>query len=460
VAICRGGRCPIEAVSGQDALDKRSNVAVLLGKLAAAVSKTGEDVWYTGDTSNMAPQVEAAIDSYVDESHTKALAVLPLFEPRGEAEAIGEKADRQPSRVIGALVVEQMVDSRTPDGFLQRVEVVRSHSATALTNALEHEGLFLLPLWRFLGRGTQLFRGRTRYKTMAVVGAIAAVLAVLCFWPIEFTLEGDAQLLPAVRRNVFAKLDKAIVKRVLVDDGQIVAEGQMLVEMESPDLEKERKEVFGQLETVRAEIRGLDHDIHFGNLSPDEESEKSSQRAQLRQRVSSLSAQLELLDKKYADLNVPSPIAGQVVSWQVKRQLERRPVSSQQILMEVVDPSGDWELEVYLPESRIGHVQRELSKATAEGRDLDVTFFLTLDVNQTFQGKLKEVALSAHADSERGNIVRLKVDFDQATFRQAIENPKVGAGAVAKVHCGKAPIGYVYLHDLIDFVRAKILFRL
>ena len=46
--------------------------------------KTGEDVWYTGDTSDMAPQVEAALDAYVDESHTKAMAILPLTEPRDE----------------------------------------------------------------------------------------------------------------------------------------------------------------------------------------------------------------------------------------------------------------------------------------------------------------------------------------------------------------------------------------
>jgi hypothetical protein len=58
----RGGRCPIEAVSGQDTFDKRSNVTVMLSKLAAAVVKTGEDVWYSGDTSDMAPQDEAALD--------------------------------------------------------------------------------------------------------------------------------------------------------------------------------------------------------------------------------------------------------------------------------------------------------------------------------------------------------------------------------------------------------------
>jgi hypothetical protein len=41
-----------------------------------------------------------------------------------------------------------------------------------------------------------------------------------------------------------------------------------------------------------------------------------------------------------------------------------------------------------------------------------------------------------------------------------IKDLKVNSGAVAKVHCGDASIGYKYLHDLIDFVRAKILFRL
>jgi hypothetical protein len=85
VAIRRGGKYVIEAVSGQDTFDKRSNTTVALGKLATAVARTGEDVWYSGDTSDMAPQVEAALDTYVDESNTKAMAILPLFEPRDDA---------------------------------------------------------------------------------------------------------------------------------------------------------------------------------------------------------------------------------------------------------------------------------------------------------------------------------------------------------------------------------------
>ena len=53
VAIRRGGRCPIEAVSGQDTIDKRLNINVMLGDLASGGQKRAKDVWFTGDTSTL-----------------------------------------------------------------------------------------------------------------------------------------------------------------------------------------------------------------------------------------------------------------------------------------------------------------------------------------------------------------------------------------------------------------------
>jgi hypothetical protein len=45
-------------------------------------------------------------------------------------------------------------------------------------------------------------------------------------------------------------------------------------------------------------------------------------------------------------------------------------------------------------------------------------------------------------------------------LREVVSDPKIGAEVTAKVYCGKRSVGYVWLHDLIDFIRAKILFRL
>jgi biotin carboxyl carrier protein len=455
VAIRRGGSCPVEAVSGQDTFDKRSNVTVLLSKLAAAVAKTGEDVWYSGDTSNMAPQVEKALDAYVDESHTKAIAILPLKEPRDEEARFATDEEHDPARVIGALIVEQMVDSRTPEGFLQRVEVVRTHSATALTNALEYEGLFLMPLWRFLGRGTRFFRGRALPKTLAILGASAALIAFLCLFPKEFKLEGDGKLRPIIRQNVWAEVN-GNVQQVLVEHDDLVKKGQLLVEQNSPDLEKEIETVQGELNTDIEKVSALERERLSRDLTEAERSQKEMESGQIRRQIASLKTRLEIFQKMQEMLKVRSPIDGRVVTWNVSERLQGRPVNRGENLLEIADPTGDWELEVYMPEYRMGHIAD--AKARSQEKLL-VTFFLATNPEKELQGRVEQIDTSAEVRGEEGNSVLVRVSFDQASLRRVNNDPKIGATATAKIHCGRRAIGYVLFHDLIDFVR-RMFFKL
>ncbi len=457
VAIRRGSRCPIEAVSGQDTFDKRSNVATLLSKLAAAVAKTGEDVWYSGDTSNMAPQVELALDAYVDESHTKAIAILPLVEARDEEAKFTEDAEPDPARVIGALVVEQMVDSRTPEGFLQRVDVVRTHSATALANALEYEGLFLMPLWRTLGKSTKLFRGRTLPKTLTAIAAAVALVAFLCLYPANFKLEGDGRLRPKDRHSVWAEVDGE-VEKVLVEHDDAVKKDQVLIEQRSLDLEKEIASLRGQLQKDHAELGSTSSQLRYNEeLTEVERSQLESQENQLKASVASLEEQLKLLHLKQEMLQVRSPIDGTVVTWNLVDRLEGRPVNRGDQLLEVADPTSEWELEVMMPESRMGHIAKAWTDSNG---NLPVTFFLALNPKEKLEGRVVKIARSAEVRGEDGNTVLVRVSFDQEKLRAVVAEPKIGATATARVHCGRRAIGYVWLHDLIDFVRAKILFRL
>lgn len=465
VAVGRGSRPRIEAISGQDTFDRRSNTTSLLQKLARAVTKTGEDVWYTGDTTNFAPQVEKAIDAYVDESQTKAMAILPLIERRGEAEAdaiagTGEELshDNRAGEVLGALIVEQMVDSSFAEGFEQRVDVVRSHSTTAIANALEHEGIFLMPLWKALGKSMWIFRRRTLPKTILIGGTIIGLALAAFLVQKDFMIEGDGKLRPVSQRNVFASIDGQ-VKKVFVEHEQQVRAGQTLVELESIDLDKELNATRGQLEELLAEKITLGRGTHGNELTEVEKQQRRARIAKINKQLLSVEKELELLDKKQDLLTVKSPIAGQVITWQVEQQLHDRPVSLGSILMEIADPSGEWIVEVDMPERRLGHISEALRES--EDGTLDVTFFLATTTEKTFSGKLTNanVASSAEVRGEEGNTVLLRVIFDQEEFRQAITNPKVGAEVRAKVACGHASIAYAYLHDLVDFIRAKILFR-
>ena len=153
VALAKGSKYQISAISGQDTFDKRSNIVRLLRNLVTAVAKTGEDLWFDGDTSDLAPQLEKVVNAYVDEAGTKQLAVLPLREADLEEDKPGERKKKKRENILGAIVIEQLVDQQQPEGMLQRIEVVKRHSATSLTNAQEYEGDFSAALMAIVRQG-------------------------------------------------------------------------------------------------------------------------------------------------------------------------------------------------------------------------------------------------------------------------------------------------------------------
>lgn len=461
VAIKHGGKCRIEAVSGQDTFDKRSNVTVMLGRLATAVAKTGEDCWYAGDASNLAPQVEEALDAYVDESNTKTLAILPLVEPGGEVELAPDEAPGRKPRVIGAIIVEQMVDTRVPDGFKQRVDVVRTHSASALTNALEYENLFLMPVWRAIGKTSRWLFGPALPKTVSISAVVAIALLAAWLVPTDFTLEGSGNLRPVLRRYIFAPLDGE-VRELHVEDDARVSKGQLLVVEESDELTKEIVTTRGELLRTRSELAALRSQAmsdRGDEVSTSDQGQREARLSQLETSVASLEEKLDLLLRQEKLLKIPSPIDGQVVEWKqrLEETLQGRPVTKGQTLMEVADPEGDWELEIHMPESRMGYIAQAWKES---GGNLPVEFILATHPADKLQGVVESIESSAEVRGEEGNTVLIRVKLDQAMLRETFPEPKIGAGVTAKVNCGKESFAFVWLHDLIDFVRAKILFRL
>ena len=223
VAIKRGNRCRIEAVSGQDLFDKRSNTVRLLGELATAVVAGGEPIWYTGDTSDMAPQVEDAVQEYVDESHSKTVAVLPLYRPRPEPTDDEEEEDlrrspRWPSvRWWSSRSKTSGCRRRCCSGWTWSPITVPRRCPTPRTtttcSSCRSGGRWARPAF--------LIKARTLPKTSAVAGAVLAAILFLCFWPANFELQGEGTLEPVDRRDVFAGID-GVVEDVFVKHGDMV----------------------------------------------------------------------------------------------------------------------------------------------------------------------------------------------------------------------------------------------
>ncbi|MGA2798181.1 MAG: HlyD family efflux transporter periplasmic adaptor subunit [Thermoguttaceae bacterium] len=370
VAIRKGKRCKIEAISGQDVFDKRSNVVRLLGRLATAVTASGDAVWYTGDTQDLAPQVEKAVEEYVDEAHSKTVAILPLKRP-GPPEEEDPAKRTKPAEPIGALIVEQIEDSRVPASMIQRVEVVSRHSSTALANAMEHQNLFLMPLWRTLGKTRWVLQARTLPKTLSISAAVLAVILFLALWPAKFEMESKGTLEPVDRRDVFVNTENSVVDDLKVDHGDQVQADQLLAQLRSTKLENETAIVQGELASTKKAIASRQRDLQEeGKLSPEVRSRLRGEKAELEAKRESLEIQLDLCKLNEKELSIKSPLSGQVVTWDLRNRLPPgRPVQRGQVLMRVADPSGPWQLELHMPENRMGHVAEQQKELYAKARD-------------------------------------------------------------------------------------------
>jgi hypothetical protein len=480
IVLKRGPKYVVEAISGQDTFDKRSNVVRMLRDLARVVVKSGEDLWYTGDTTNLSPQVEQAVNDYVDESHTKQIAVLPLREADPHSDDPNRPKHRE--NMLGAIVIEQLVDSRAPDGLLQRVDVVRRHSSTALTNAQSHEGLFLLPVWRFIGKSRVLVTARNLPKT--ILASVAIVALALAAWlvPWDFTIAADGKLLPETRKGVFAVYEGQIFD-VPVDERSEVTMGQVVARQRSLDIEKEIVRLNGLKASTLEQFNIADLQFRRVDVRPDrntDQTEISGELSRLKSEVDSLDRQLVIVLQKKAALEIRSPIDGMVVTRNV-RDLENRSVRPGTELMKIADPSKAWEVEVDVPEAKVGHVIRYLQQIRAEDpkAELKVTFMLASYTGVKLEGSVVRIDSSAEIAGDKGNTVRMTVAFDQdellklplggaaaagaelnaQDLAQLKRNLKVNADVKAKIHCGRAAVGYVLLHDLWEFIQSRILFR-
>ena len=462
VAIRKGKKCRIEAVSGQDLFDKRSNTVRLLGKLATAVVASGETVWYTGDTSNMAPQVEDAVQEYVDESHSKTVAVIPLSRPQPELEEEDDPDKREaPRPPFAALIVEQIEDSRVPQRTVQRVEVVAQHSCTALANALEYNSLFLMPLWRTLGKSRWVVKARTLPKTILVAAAVLMVLGFLVLFPWPFKAHCDGTLEPVLRRDAFAKID-GDVKEVHVGHADRVKAEDPLISLESVDLNMEIEGIVGNLAEVDEQMSSINRRLANRPGSTREDAARRQQLGsefqKLREQQASLLLQHDLCKKKQEQLEITAPIDGQVVTWDPEDLLMGRPVQRGNALMRVNDPAGPWQLELLMPEKRMGLVNRKRAKIKSQDPedDLKVEFVLATEPDSTFEGTVTEIHYLAEVRGDEGNTVLIKVAISKEELPSTI---RPGAGVSAKVICDNMPVGYVILCDAIGYFQKNIAFR-
>ncbi len=471
VLIRRHRRLRAVAISGVSVLDSRSNSVRAVERLARASVVMARPMILPGQQP-LPPQIQQPLDEYLDETGVTSAVFLPLHSPDREQAKEGiEASDIDPfhgqGEVLGALMLEYFAD-HAPPSIGPAITAVATEATLSIRNALEHNQVLGLPLWRAAGKVWDSGR--------AVIWAVAAATVLVLLIaaanvPVQHYVIATGTAEPTNRRQVFATVD-GIVKTIHVVDGESVHAGQKLFQIESAELESQAEVLVGEIQTASqrlASVRAL-------RLSSGTDSSQSSRLAleerQLESNLANHAAQLEIVRAQQAELTVTSPIDGTIVGWQLTRRLGDRPVSRGNLLVSVVNYDGPWSLRLSIADRDSGPV---LDAAHGDGElgdpEVPVRFAVATEPESSYAATLESIATAARMNpsgqhvidvtatvAEPGTAVSGQEEFtgDLDSFNG--NDFRVGADVTAKIACGERSLLRSWFSDVFDFVHRNVLF--
>lgn len=460
LAIKRGQKCSVKGISNQAVFDKRSNVVKQLEQLATKIATIEEPLWYPSENdSELAPSLKKALHKYFEVANAISVALIPLFaesKRRDDPEDIAAtiQTDEQRLECIGVLIIEGLDTPLERETIQRRWARVKTSVSNSISNARRMDGLFLMPLWRKLGLFADFYRGHTRRKALIITGVVVALLVALVAIPGDFKLRGDGVIQPVQRQHIFAETEGTI-KELYFVDGQTVKKNDLLMSLSNPELAAEIADVEGKLREASKRLETLTVQRVARDFNSDEdERELVRLAATTEARVTGLQKQIALLKESQAKLEVRSPMAGQIVTWDSKQRLDDRPVSRGERLITIASPSGKWEVELRIPDKRAGYLLKHWQKTRrSKSESMEVSFVLASNPSEVFRGTVSEVSPNSNVDDlENENVVRVRIELTKEEVEK-IKTVKPGTTVTGHIHCGRASIGYCKLYEFFDWTQ-------
>jgi hypothetical protein len=414
------------------------------------VAAGGESlVWQEGRADDLPPELSALLQAYLDRGHARQLVAIPLSSVKDNRDAADVAA---PERRLahGLMLVESFAAEIPLERLVERASEFSRWGQVALGNALEHHAIPFLSLQTRLASAAGVLTRRPLTAALVVLSLVAVVVA-LAVVPADFTVQVEGTLQPQVRRHSFAPSD-GVVENVRVDHGDWVSAGDPLLRVRNPALDLELSRLTGDLQTAESKLAAVraarSRTDHTSDAA--EQDRLASEEQQLVLQIEGLGNQLTVTQAFHDELNVASPLEGIVLTWNTHQLLDDRPVKQGQLLLTVADPRGPWALELRVPDRAAGHI---LAGGGESESDLPVTYLLASDPAITHHGRLTHLALAT--DTVGG---RPAADALVALNGPLPHDARAGTHVTARIHCGERSLGYVWLHDLIDFVRTSLPF--
>lgn len=420
------GQTRLLAMAPAGNIDQRSTVVRKLRAVVAPLANGRGSLSYCMGVSST-DAIPAAVLDYVDVSECRQLEI------QLDSERLGEHPT--------AIVVERFTVDRT---------------ASPRDRALSEQ---TLPVLRYLvdrhERGWQRFLKPWRYaspaRNAAVLGLAAAVCMIgLLLIPGEFWIPVDGHLQPVASQGVFAASD-GVIESLHVTHGAAVQRGDTLLTIRDPQLELRISELDGQIATLQSQLASAQAARSQGprDSQRNRSSELSAQEQDLEIQLAGLQRQRTVVAKHRQELTITSPMSGVVQRWDMQQELRDRPVTHGQHLLDVIDSDSRWQLRLDVPDPLIGYL---LSSQTEQPSR--VSFRIRSDPADVKSATVEKIAQSSQIDLQGRTTVLVVANVADGE----IQDPRIGAGVVARIDCGRRSLAFIYFRELIEFCQRSFFF--
>ncbi|MFG0262533.1 MAG: HlyD family efflux transporter periplasmic adaptor subunit, partial [Novipirellula sp. JB048] len=344
-------------------------------------------------------------------------------------------------------------DSLEVSGVMQ---AVACESSVALHNAIEHEGILGLRVWRTLGR---VQRSGKRFWIVAAIAMFVSLAVASMVVQVDHYIIATGSVAPTLRRQVFAA-HEGVVKSLYVVDGQAVDEGTPLIQLENAELQRNGDSIAGQIQTMLQRMSSIKAVRLSGESKQTPSTRMAVEQQQLESELANLRAQYAIIEAQQQDLLIRSPLKGTVVGWQLEKRLTQRPVSRGDLLLGVVDESGPWELKLQIPDRDAGALLRSVK----QNERLPVTFAVATQPERSYDARLKDVATAARIDERKQAVIDTTARVvlrPRSPSTSDVFDPqdvRIGADVIARVYCGQRSVLKSWFSDVFDFVNRNVLF--
>jgi hypothetical protein len=497
VAVRYGRRCKVEAISGADQVESRSNLVKLMRALFDSVIQWGEKLVFTGaKDESLPPRVHQALNAFLEESNSRVLVVVPLRDER-------EKDSHRPPR--SAILMECFDPQAAPEQLIARLEVVGKHCAPALYNAVEHKRIPFRFIWVPMAKVQEGLGGKAKAITMLIAAAVIIAVLAFIFVPYPLKVEATGELQPQVWANVYppteCRIDDFMVKDPRLSDKdqakRTYPENFEAVLVTAPKLGPEitnlKSEVDSLSKTTKSMKALLDAPQPADRGQLDRASlwnEYNSQERTLRAKQDRLTALQRDYHANPANSNqffillpsFPPGMREHGLEWTVLNSgfdnLAGKEVKPSESILRVgyivkapgADDDPNWQVELKIPQKHIGQVLKAFGQGNDAKEFLDVDLLVKSAPTQVFKGRLfrSKVAGEARPQQNDNNenepvvYAYVQIHDNEGNIPKADQIPEellqTGTEVHAKIRCGSHALGYSLFYGLWEFFYEKVVF--